>query len=122
MHDVLRNRLLRKLESLPEEQVYEVLDFIEFLESKYSTAAPPPPSGLQSLAEKLEDELRHRALSPTSLREVFQLLSAADRIVSRAARVGREILHEINGSPKGTEGKGEGEEPRGERGPGDGTR
>ncbi len=47
MHDVLRTRLLRKLESLPEAQVYQVLDYIEFLESKYSTPIwlpRPPPS------------------------------------------------------------------------------
>ena len=34
MHDVLHNRILRKLESLPEEQSYQVLDDIEFLESR----------------------------------------------------------------------------------------
>ena len=36
MHDVLRTRILRKLESLPEDQVYQVLDYMEFLESKYA--------------------------------------------------------------------------------------
>ena len=34
MHDVLRQRLLRRIESLPEAQVYQVLDFIEFLEPR----------------------------------------------------------------------------------------
>ena len=39
MHDALRQRLIRKIESLPDEQVYQILDYIEFLESKYAVAA-----------------------------------------------------------------------------------
>ena len=48
MHDVLRQRLLRRIESLPEEQVYQVLDFIEFLESKYARDLQVEATGLQS--------------------------------------------------------------------------
>jgi hypothetical protein len=33
MHDALRQRLIRKIESLPDEQIYQILDYIEFLES-----------------------------------------------------------------------------------------
>mgnify|MGYP000479411631 CR=1 FL=1 len=69
MHDVLRTRVLRKLESLPEDQVYQVLDYIEFLESKYAQDLPSETSALQSFAEKLEDQLRRRTVSPGSLRE-----------------------------------------------------
>ena len=32
MHDILRERLIRKIETLPEDQVYQTLDYIEFLE------------------------------------------------------------------------------------------
>ena len=35
MHDILRERLIRKIETLPEDQVYQTLDYIEFLEGKY---------------------------------------------------------------------------------------
>jgi hypothetical protein len=119
MHDVLRARFLRKLETLPEEQIYQALDFIEFLESKYASEAPAEPSGLQSFAEKLEDQLRKRTVSPSSLREAFQLISAADKVLSNVANVGKELLGDRNGSaeeeggksPKGeqeTDGKGEG--------------
>ena len=64
MHDVLRTRLLRKIESLPEEQVYQVLDYIEFLESKYARELSAEASGLQSFAEKLEDLGRPPAVPP----------------------------------------------------------
>ncbi len=108
MHDVLRTRLLRKIESLPEEQVYQVLDFIEFLESKYAPETGPERSGLQSLAEKIEDELRRRTVSPSSLREAFQLISAADKVLSNVANVGKDILGELNGVGEGQKGKGKG--------------
>ena len=95
MHDVLRARLLRKIESLPEEQVYQILDFIEFLESKYAKESAPEASGLQSFAEKLEDQLRKRTVSPASLREAFQLIAAADKVLSNVANVGKELLGEL---------------------------
>ena len=106
MHDVLRARLLRKIESLPEEQVYQVLDYIEFLESKYAEEAPGEASGLQSFAEKLEDQLRKRTVSPSSLREAFQLIASADKILSNVTNVGKELLGDLNGGPDGKRGKG----------------
>jgi hypothetical protein len=112
MHDVLRTRVLRKLESLPEDQVYQILDYIEFLESKYARNVSPETPGLQSLAEKLEDQLRRRAVSPSSLREAFQLISAADKVLSNISNVGKELLGELNGPHDAREGKG-GEGPPG---------
>ena len=101
MHDVLRTRLLRKLESLPEAQVYQVLDYIEFLESKYARDLSSETTGLQSFAEKLEDQLRRRTVSPASLREAFQLISAADKVLSNVASLGKELLGDLNGSAEG---------------------
>jgi hypothetical protein len=118
MHDVLRARLLRKIESLPEEQVYQILDYIEFLESKYARDLSAETSGLQSFAEKLEDQLRKRTVSPASLREAFQLISAADRVLSNVANVGRELLGDLNGSAEGKGGKGKGRPSRAAKGSG----
>ena len=96
MHDVLRQRLLRKIESLPDEQIYQVLDYIEFLESKYASTGPVEASGLQKFAEGLEDKLRRRAVSPNTIREAFQLISAADRVLSGVSSAGRQILADLN--------------------------
>lgn len=96
MHDVLRQRLLRKIESLPDEQIYQVLDFIEFLESKYSSVELVEASGLQKFAEGLEDKLRKRAVSPNTIREAFQLISAADRVLSGVSSAGKQILADLN--------------------------
>lgn len=111
MHDVLRQRLIRKIESLPDEQVYQILDYIEFLESKYSTAGAVEASGLQKFAEGLEDKLRRKAVSPTTIREAFQLISAADRVLSGVSSAGRQILADLN---QALEPEGEGEGPEAE--------
>jgi hypothetical protein len=107
MHDILRTRIFRKLESLPEEQVYQILDYIEFIESKYARNVSAETSGLQSLAEKLEDQLRRRAVSPSSLREAFQLISAADKVLSNISNVGKELLGELNDFHEGKETRAE---------------
>lgn len=98
---------MRKIESLPEAQVYQVLDYIEFLESKYTQEdLGSEASGLQRLAEGLEDKLRKRAFNPSNFREAFQLIAAADRAISGVARAGREILGEFSEGGKGGEAKG----------------
>ena len=77
MHEALRRRILRRLETLPEARLYQVVDYIEFLESRYSEGTSEGTSSLQRLAERLEDGLRSRTVSPSRLREAFQLISAA---------------------------------------------
>jgi hypothetical protein len=95
MHDALRRRVLRRLETLPEAQLYQVLDYLEFLESRYNRGQVTDATGLQKLAEKLEDGLRKRTVNPSNLREAFQLIAAADRVLSSVSEAGKEILTEL---------------------------
>ncbi|MFW6200814.1 MAG: DUF2281 domain-containing protein [Gemmatimonadota bacterium] len=99
MHDVLRQRLMRKIEGLPEDRIYQVLDFIEFLEAKYAeTELRKEAKGLQKFGERLEDSLRKRTVSPGVLREAFHVIAAADRVLSGVASAGRVLLDELDGS------------------------
>ena len=95
MHDVLHQRLLRKIETLPDEQMYQVLDYIEFLESKYAASDQAEVSGLQKFAEGLEDKLRAKAVSPSTIQEAFQLISAADRLLSEVSSAGKQIMTDL---------------------------
>ena len=85
---------MRTIESLPDEQIYQVLDYIEFLEAKYAEAVEA--SGLQKFAEGLEDKLRKKAVSPNTIREAFQLISAADRVLSGVSSAGKRVLADLN--------------------------
>ena len=103
MHDVLHNRILRKLESLPEEQIYQVLDYIEFLESRYSREGEESRAGgFQRLGEGIEDGLRKRAVNPSNLREAFQVIAAADKALSGVAKAGRKLFGELAEGVRGT--------------------
>lgn len=118
MHDVLRQRLLRKIESLPDAQVYQVLDYIEFLESKYARVEAAEASGLQRFAETLEDKLRRKAVSPATIREAFQLISTADRVLSGVSSAGKQILAELGEALESPEAQGREGPRKGGRGAG----
>ena len=109
MHDILRVRLIRKIETLPEDQVYQTLDYIEFLEGKYGAEDGEEASGLRRFAEAVEDKLRKRSMSPAKLREAFQLLSAADRVLSNVSSAGRKLVEEL--TPAGDEDSAAGDVP-----------
>jgi hypothetical protein len=109
MHDILRERLIRKIETLPEDQVYQTLDYIEFLEGKYGAEDGEEASGLRRFAEAVEDKLRKRSMSPAKLREAFQLLSAADRVLSNVSSAGRKLMEEL--TPAGDEDSAAGDVP-----------
>jgi hypothetical protein len=92
MHDVMRKRLLRKLESLPDEQLYQVLDYIEFLEARYARQAEAQPDGLQRLAERLEDRLRARSVAPAAIGGTMRIIGTAGRMLDGLSEMGRDLL------------------------------
>jgi hypothetical protein len=104
MHDVLRERIWRHLESLPEERVYQVLDYIEFLSSKYAREpVRPPNSAVQRFGEKLEDKLRGNRVGFSAIKSTLEVVGTADRMMSGIAEAGRSLLREVGGtSPAST--------------------
>ena len=96
MHDVLRDRLWRKLEALPETQLYAVLDYIEFLESKYAPGRAAPPSALQRFAERLEDGMRLRNVAPRVISGTVGLMGTAEKVFRGVSDAGRGILDAID--------------------------
>ena len=41
MNDLLKQRIMRALDTLPDDRAYQVLDFVEFLESRYAERQRP---------------------------------------------------------------------------------
>ena len=99
MHDVMRKRLMRKLEALPEERLYQVLDYIEFLESRYATAPQPEPGTLQRLGEQLEDGLRALSVGPRAVTGTMRLFGTANRIVDGITEAGKELMRTLDTPP-----------------------
>ena len=97
MNEFLRKRIERKLEALPDERVYQVLDYIEFLESKYAARTPESPSALQRLAETVEDTLRAGRVSATAIKSTMDTMAAAGRVVGGIAAAGKAVVDEVTG-------------------------
>lgn len=91
MHDILKDRILRRLETLPEERLYHVLDYIEFLESKYAQRQAPAPNVLQRFAEGIEDTLRAGNVSAKTAAEAMGFMSKAIGVLSNVAAAGASV-------------------------------
>lgn len=82
MNEFLRERVVRRLESLPDDRVYQVLDYIEFLESKYAARHAPEPNVVQKIAEGVQDTMRAGNVSASAISETMGLMSKAMGILS----------------------------------------
>jgi hypothetical protein len=108
MHDLLRDRIIRHLEALPEVQQYQVLDYIEFLSSKYNRQVRQP-GGVQRFGERLEDRMRAQGVALGTIRGAMGVVGTATRMVSGITEAGAAVLREVenvvlprdtgNGSP-----------------------
>ncbi len=96
MDEVLRRRLWRHIESLPDEQVYQVLDYIEFLTSKYARG-PVRGAGspVQRFSERLQDRMRAQGVGLRAMKGTFEAVGTADRMLSGIAEAGRTIIREV---------------------------
>lgn len=103
MYDVLRDRIWRNLEALPEEKLYQVLDYIEFLTSKYSREPVRPGSPFQKFGERLEDRLRGNRVGLDAIRSTLGVVGTADRMVSGLTEAGRTLIREVGATVAPTE-------------------
>lgn len=95
MHDILRERVLRNLETLPEDRLYQVLDYIEFLNSKYARGGARPATGLRRFGEKLEDHMRMNGVAFGAIRGTMEAMGNADRLVNDVAQIGKSLLRDV---------------------------
>jgi hypothetical protein len=94
VNDVLAERIRRRLDTLSDEQAYQVLDYVEFLESKYATrAAGAPP--FQRVAETLEDTMRAGRVPVTVIRGTMDVVSKAGKIMEGLAAAGKAAVKEV---------------------------
>ncbi|HKI95402.1 MAG TPA: hypothetical protein VJ992_08945 [Gemmatimonadales bacterium] len=97
MNELLLKRITRALENLGDEQGYRVLDYVEFLESKYSTGTRPP-SLLERVAAGVEDTLRASRIPVAAIRGTMGAVDSASRMMERLAQAGRAAADELGKS------------------------
>lgn len=93
MNDLLRQRILRRLESLPDERAYQILDYIEFLQSKYAERSAP--SGiLARITETVEDTMRAAKLPVQAISGTASVMDSAGRLMKGLAAAGQAVVDE----------------------------
>ena len=97
MNDILRERLIRKLDTLPEERIYQILDYIDFLESKYAPKPSTSPNPLKRFAEGVEDTLRAGKMSASAIAGTMNVMNKAVGVVTDVANAGKSVASEIAG-------------------------
>lgn len=94
MNEILKKQIWRKLEDLPDEKGYQILDYIRFLEHEYADGESEA-KGLRRFAELLQDEMRRRRIPATAVRESMRVLGATDRVFGAFREAADEFLAEL---------------------------
>ncbi len=97
MNDILRERLIRKLDTLPEEKIYQILDYIDFLESKYAPRPSTAANPLKRFAEGVEDTLRAGKMSANVIGGTMNVMNRAVGVLTDVANAGKSVATEIAG-------------------------
>lgn len=95
MHDALRARLMRHIEALPEAQIYQVLDYIEFLSSKYARESARTAGPFQRFNELLEDKMRGQGLAFGTIKGAMGVMGTASRVMTGITEAGKAVVREV---------------------------
>jgi hypothetical protein len=95
MNEYLRERILRKLETLSDERGYQLLDYAEFLESKYAEKMAATPNVFQRFSEAVEDGLRAGRVSASTISEAMGLMNRAMNVLGGVAAAGKSVASDL---------------------------
>jgi hypothetical protein len=91
----LRDRIVRKLETLSNERLYQVLDYVEFLESRYAQRQAAPASVFQRFTDGLEDTMRAGRLSADAIAQTMSLMNRAMGVLTGVAAAGKSVASDV---------------------------
>jgi hypothetical protein len=94
MNENLRDRILRKLDALTDERGYQVLDYVEFLESKFAERQSPQ-NAFTKFTDAVEDRLRAGRVSAGAIAETMGLLNRAANVLNGAVAAGKSVATDL---------------------------
>jgi len=95
MNEHLRERIMRKLDTLSDERGYQILDYVEFLESRYAERQASGATAFTRFTEAVEDRLRAGKVSATTIAEAMNLMNRAAGVLNGALAAGRSVANDI---------------------------
>lgn len=103
MNEQLKQRIMRRLDQLSDERGYQIMDYVEFLESKYAERSAA--GGLfTTLTEGLEDTMRAAKLPIRVVSGTTGLVDSAAKVMKGVAAAAGSVVDEAvkaaSGPPK----------------------
>jgi hypothetical protein len=98
MNEHLRERIARKLDALSDERGYQVLDYVEFLESRYAERQNAS-NAFTRFTEAVEDKLRAGKVSASAIAETMNLMNRAANVLGGALAAGQKMANELVSAP-----------------------
>ncbi len=95
MSPYVRDRINRKLDTLSDERLYQVLDYVEFLESKYAERPAPVLNVFQRFTDGMEDTLRAGGLAVGTVSEAMGFLNKAMSVLGNVAQATRSVATDV---------------------------
>jgi hypothetical protein len=95
MSEYLRGRINRKLDNLSEERLYQVLDYVEFLEARYAEKQAAQANVFQRFAEGVEDKLRAGGVAASTVAETMGFLGKAMNVLNGVAQSTVNVANDV---------------------------
>lgn len=100
MNPYVRDRINRKLDTLSDERLYQVLDYVEFLEAKYAEKPAPVANVFQRFTDGVEDTLRAGGLAVGTVSEAMGFLNKAMGVLSDVAQTTKTVATDVVSAAK----------------------
>ena len=92
------------LETLSDERGYQVLDYVEFLESRYAERPAPNANTFTRFTEAIEDKLRAGKVSASAIAETVGFMNRAANVLNNAVETGKNMASELVNTTRGPSG------------------
>jgi hypothetical protein len=111
MNDLLKQRILRLMETLDDDKAYQVLDYAEFLTSKYAQRAQPD-NLFTKITATVENTMRAGKLPVQAITGTMSLMDSAAKVMKGLAAAGQAVVEEAVKTAETTSKPDLPEEPR----------
>ena len=100
MNPYVRDRINRKLDTLSDERLYQILDYVEFLESKYAEKSAPVANVFTRFAEGVEDKLRAGGVAVSTVSDTMGFLNKAMGVLNGVAQTTMTVASDVVNAAK----------------------
>jgi len=93
VNEQLKQRILRRIEALSDQRGYQILDYVEFLESKYAERVAPS-NILAKITEGIEDTMRAAKIPIKGISTTMDLMGSAGKVMKGVAAAAQSVVDE----------------------------